>query len=445
MKKLFLFFFISLFLVTSVYAEVCEVDFFYSPTCPYCAEEKPFLAKLEQRYPDLKVNSYLVSDNYDLFEQMNEEYDSVAVGIPRTFIGDKVFIGFDSSPGELSYSQGYKAYIGTKNQIELAILDCIGSGNANQTGVDIPDKPKNLVVVPLLLFALYLLFLFIFKEKLKKRYIIGTFLGFIIVILYYLSQNLPNQSVINFAGQFSFPVFTFIIALLDGFNPCAFAVLAVLLSLLIYAKSKTKMALIGLIFILTSGIMYFLFIIVLLALRSQILGAYAGTIRTAVGVIALVAGAINLKDFFFFKKGISLTISSDKMNKLVKKMKKIVDDVRKAETKHTLFLAILGTIMIAILVNVIELGCTLILPVQYIEILVTNFGSQVGTTHYLYTMFYSIIYIIPLLTILGVFLYSFKSMRVKEMQGRVLKLIGGLVMVGLGLILIFRPELLLFH
>ena len=309
---------------------------------------------------------------------------------------------------------------------------------------EIPKISKTYLIFPIVLLLLYAIFFFIFRKKTSKNYLIGALLAIIIVILFYLSQYIPSVHVINFAKQFSFPVFTLIIALLDGFNPCAFAVLAILLSLLIYAQSRKKMALIGIIFILTSGFMYFLFIIVLLTLRAELLGSYKDMIRIIVGLIALIAGTINVKDFFFFKKGISLTISESKMGNVMKRMRHIVEKVKVAESSKAMFIAILGTIILAAFVNLVELGCTLILPIQYIEVLITNYGTHLSFLHYTYIAFYCLIYIIPLLFILSSFLYTFKSERVTETKGKILKLISGIVMIGLGLILLLRPELLVF-
>ena len=81
---------------------------------------------------------------------------------------------------------------------------------------------------------------------------------------------------------------------------------------------------------------------------------------------------------------------------------------------------------------------------QYIEVLITNFGTHVTSSHYMYIAFYCTVYIIPLFAILGSFLYSFKSERMTETKGKILKLISGLVMLGLGLILLFKPELMVF-
>lgn len=451
-----LFFALAVFLLLApniAYAgEVCnDVYLFYSKTCPYCAKEKVFLEALEKKYPALDVQYIEVSENYELFRQMSEQFNSIPVGVPRTLINGTVFIGFTEEEGEMEYVSGYKAYNGYKSLIESSIVNHLAAQkliniSGNESCPDHPpvEKDDSIIIFPLVMLGLFILFYIMFRKKVEKRYMIGILLAVIIVILFYLSQRLPLTSIISFAKQFSFPVFTFIIALLDGFNPCAFTVLAILLSLLIYSNSRKKMALIGAIFIITSAVMYFLFIIVLLTLRTELVGAHKDIIRAAVGLIALVAGSINIKDFFFFKKGISLTIPKKHMGRLMSKMRNIVNEVKEAQTPRALFLAIIGTAILAVLVNLVELGCTLILPIQYIEVLITNYGSQVSPLHYFYIAFYCIVYVIPLFVILGSFLYTFESNKMTETRGRVLKLIGGLVMIGLGLILLLKPELMLF-
>ncbi|MFH2027843.1 MAG: hypothetical protein ABIJ08_01775 [Nanoarchaeota archaeon] len=449
-KRLFLFCVFLLLCLNIAYAEEChDIFFFYSKTCPHCAKEEIFLAELEDNYPELNIQYYEVSENYDFFKQTCEKYGTIPVGVPRTIVNGTVFIGFTEEEGQLQYVKGYQAYNGFKNQIEKSILAHLASEtniSINQT-CEVEQTKKdvsNYLFFPSILILLYIIFFSLFRKKILKRYLVGILLAIIIIIFFYLSQHLPTTQIIAFAGQFSFPVFTFIIALLDGFNPCAFAVLAILLSLLVYAKSKKKMALIGMIFIITSSLMYFLFIVVLLTLRAELLAPYKNIIRVMVGLIALVAGSINIKDFFFFKQGISLTIPQEKMGKLVVRMRNIVNEVREARTNRAMFIAIIGTIILAALVNLVELGCTLILPMQYIEVLITNYGTHVTSLHYMFIAFYCLVYIIPLFFILGSFLYTFRSERMTETKGRMLKLIGGLVMFGLGMILLFRPELMVF-
>jgi len=448
MKKLFLLLIMVLF-VGAAYAETCETYFFYSNTCPHCADEKVFLNDFQEKYPELDIKWIEVSEDYDTFEKVSTQYNSIPVGVPRTYINGTAFVGFTDEDGEMEYVSTYQAYTGYQNQIERVLLNHLQAAHnitINDTCNVVSDKDtkKDYITVPLIILISYILFLLVFKKKIKKKITIGAGLAALIVILFYLSQHIPSNQILKFANQFSFPIFTIIIGLLDGFNPCAFAVLAILLSLLIYAKSKGKMALIGIIFILTSSIMYFLFIMILLILRSELLGQYKGVIRIVVGLIALIAGTINVKDFFFFKKGISLSISQGKMSKIMQKMKGIVNEVREAKTAMAMFIAIISTIILAAFVNLLELGCTLILPVQYIEVLVTNFGMHIGPTHYLFIALYCLVYVIPLFFILGSFLYTFKSERMTETKGKILKLIGGIIMIGLGLILLFKPEFLIF-
>ncbi len=436
----------------TILEQSCDITFFFSPTCPHCAKEKILLNELEIKYPNLNISRHNIGDDFEFYEEYAQQHNSIAVGVPRTFIGDKVFVGFAEEEGPLEYIETYQGYNGYENQIEDAILDCLNinittddTNQTNQTSCPGPINKtlKSSLFLPLMILFIFGIFYLIFRKQIKRRYFIGLFVGLIIIILFFLSKNLPSRDILSFAKQFSFPVFTFIIALIDGFNPCAFAVLAILLSMLIYAKSKPKMMLIGSIFILTSGIMYFIFIIVLLVLRTELLGGYKEIIRLIVAIIALVIGLINVKDFFFFKKGISLTIKEGNMNKITKMGRKVVQEIKEANTARGMFIAVLATIIMAVFVNLVELGCTLILPVQYIEILITNFGTNLTLSSYLYIAFYCLVYVIPLFAILVSFLYTFKSERMTENKGKILKLVSGIILVGLGLIMLLKPELLI--
>ena len=448
-SKSFLWILAVFFLATSVIAEPCNIYFFYSPTCPHCAQMKPFLEKYQDEYPEMQIDFINVNENYERFESLNEEYGSIAVGVPRLIINEKVFVGFVDEEGPMEYVKGYQAYNGYKNQIEDEIVKHLKDMHLiNESLCDVPsdtdDETSSTFLIPAVLVFLYIVFAFTFWKKIERRYIWGSFFALVIILFFYLSQFLPSTDILSFAKNFSFPVFTFIIALLDGFNPCAFAVLAILLSLLIHAQSKKKMALIGSIFILTSAVMYFIFIVALLTLRTEILGGHKDIIRIIAGLVAIVAGVINIKDFFFFKKGVSLTISKKKMSRLMGRMREVVNQVKEATTAKSMIFAVVGTIILAALVNLIELGCTLILPVQYIEFLITNYGTNLRFLHYVYIAGYSLVYVVPLFAILGSFLYTFKSERVTQEKGKLLKLISGLVMLGLGVILVFKPELILF-
>jgi len=219
--------------------------------------------------------------------------------------------------------------------------------------------------------------------------------------------------------------------------------LSFLLALLVYTGSRKKMIIIGLTFILTSGAMYFLYMLVLLGiLNTPVFESNKFILRLIIGVIAVIAGAINLKDFFAFKKGISLTIPDKYKPGIFKKMRSIINNMREADTGKAILISVLATILLAAFINIIELACTLFLPLIYSSVLTENVVSFSGQV--IYIALYNLIYIIPLFGIFAAFLYSLKSHKLSESQGRILKLIGGLLMLILGLILLFKPELLLF-
>ncbi|MFH1316755.1 MAG: glutaredoxin family protein [Candidatus Woesearchaeota archaeon] len=438
-----------------------EVNFFYSDTCPHCHEEIKFLRVVEEEYPDIKINYFEVSDieNQDLFSSFADCFNSTDQGVPRTFINHQVFVGFDPGNGDLQYSPIYKANIGYKNQIENAIKELALQTNTTNDGQCANPDPANGIndnnnslgnsYWIFLIVILYLLTYIGLRKKIKnneqmKRYWISGLIAVIIISLFAFILFVPEAVISDFANNLPFPLFVFVIALADGFNPCAFTVLFILLSLLTYTKRKRDMNLIGVIFIITSAVMYFLFIMIMILLGAFFIEKYGEIILTVLGVIIAFAGLINLKDYLFFKKGVSLSLSDEHKSKITSKVRKIVMSLKDDRGKKALLLAIGATILLAIGVNLVELGCTAILPTVYMSALLTKFGLAFGIQHLIWTTVYAIVYIIPLFAILLNFMFTFKSERVSESQGRILKLIAGVFMFLFGLIMIFKPSLLVF-
>ncbi|MBS1266064.1 MAG: hypothetical protein MAG795_00029 [Candidatus Woesearchaeota archaeon] len=410
-----------------------QLVLFYSKTCPHCHEEIEFLNQIKTDYPDIEFNFYEISspENSALLDKYAKEYDTTTRGVPRTFIADKVFIGFDPGQGELEYTQQYKAYIGYKNQIEKHLAE-LNNSNYN------PQNQKT--KTPFWIFSLILIFALTYPLFKKKRLWISGLVGIIILSLFLFVLFSPESIITSFASNLPFPLFVGVIALADGFNPCAFTVLFILLSLLTYTKNKKDMALVGLVFIIASALMYFIFISLMIIIGGVFVEKYGFIILKILGLVVLIAGAINIKDFFFFKKGVSLTISKKQKNKITKKASGIVKSLK---TKTKLY-AIFATFMLAIGVNIVELGCTAILPTVYMSSLITNFGSKFAFPHIMWTAVYSLIYVLPLFVILGNFIFSFKSKRISKKLGKKLKLVSGIFMLICGLILLLKPELLMF-
>jgi hypothetical protein len=233
------------------------------------------------------------------------------------------------------------------------------------------------------------------------------------------------------AAKMSLPVMTVVIAGLDSFNPCAFFVLFSLLGLLVHARSRGKMFLIGAVFVFFSGFIYFLFMSAWLNLF--LFMGHVAFITTIAGAVSIAIAAVNMKDFFAFGKGVSLTIPDSAKPKLFDRMRKLM---KSTSTPSILF----GTGVLAVAANSYELLCTAGFPMVFTRILTLNELSPVS--YYLYLVLYNIVYIVPLSFIVAIFTVTLGRKKLTEWQGRVLKLLSGTMMLGLGAVLLFNPALL---
>jgi thiol-disulfide isomerase/thioredoxin len=253
-----------------------------------------------------------------------------------------------------------------------------------------------------------------------------------------MSRELPveeqSKTVLPLIGEidpaeFSLPVLTLIIAGLDSFNPCALYVLMFLLSMLIYARSRARMLIVGGTYLFFSGFVYFLFMAAWLNLF--MLMGRVHVVTTVAGLMALIIGIINVKDFFAFKRGVSLTLKDEHSEKLIGRMRGLL----KSSSFPTM---LFGTSVLAILANAYELLCTAGFPMVYTRVLTLK-GLGTGT-YYLYLLFYNIVYVVPLAVVVLIFTLTLGSRKLTEFQGRSLKLISGFMMVCLSFVLLAGRE-----
>ena len=246
-----------------------------------------------------------------------------------------------------------------------------------------------------------------------------------------------RQFLLPFLGKVdpqsnSLLVFTLIIAGMDSFNPCAFFVLLFLLSLIVHARSRARMLLIGTTFVSISALVYFMFMAAWLNLFMMI-GAMP-IITTIAGVLAITIGLLNAKDYFFFRQGPSLTIPESAKPSLFRRMRELL----KANNITTM---LAGTAGLAIAANSYELLCTAGFPMVYTRLLTLSELSDVQ--YYSYLALYNLVYVLPLIIIVLIFSFTLGAHKLNEQQGRFLKLLSGLMMLGLGLVMLFAPDVLL--
>ncbi|MBN1494483.1 hypothetical protein JW911_01955 [Candidatus Peregrinibacteria bacterium] len=278
-------------------------------------------------------------------------------------------------------------------------------------------------------------FCFTLTEKQKDILIISISLLFL-VGFFFLTKNISPALLEEAGYSLPLPVFTFFIALIDGFNPCNIFVLTFLLGLLVSAShSRARIFTIGYTFIFVVFVIYFLFMAAWLNIFKYI--GFITPLRIAIAAIALIAGIINCKELLFFRKGITLMIQDQHKGLLERKIEAMKEIIQKA----SLPALITSSIGLAAFASLVELPCTAGFPIIYTGILSGKMvDSVVG--YYMYLLLYNFIYVVPLIVIITVLGYTFKAEKISKRQMQIIKFIGGLIMILLGIILLFNPGMI---
>jgi len=234
------------------------------------------------------------------------------------------------------------------------------------------------------------------------------------------------------ASRMGLPLFTVALGLLDGFNPCAMWVLLFLLSLLVHLRDRRRMALVAGTFVLTSGAVYYAFMAAWL--NVFLLVGMSNALRWALGVLALVIGAVNVKDFVAFGRGFSMSIPASAKPALLSRMRSVLN-------ADTLPASLAAVAVLAVAVNFVELLCTAGLPALYTAVLAQQ---DVGTlARHAYLGLYIAGYVADDALMVTVAVAALGNHRLGERTGRWLKLLSGAVMLALGGVMLLRPEWLL--
>ena len=231
----------------------------------------------------------------------------------------------------------------------------------------------------------------------------------------------------------SLPLIGIILGFIDGFNPCAMWVLIFLINMLIGFKDRKKMWWIGFTFLFCSGLVYFLSMLgmsIVLSISS------INFIRNIIAIVAIIVGIIHLKNFFKTKNAGCTGEYKEKRVKITNKIKKIMEE-------KNLLLAVIGVVALAISVNLIELTCSLGFPVVYSEILALN--SVSGASKILYLLLYVLFYMLDDIIVFSVTMITFKLTGLTNKFNKYSHLIGGVIMVILGILMIFKPDWIMFN
>ena len=350
--------------------ECQEVVVFHRAGCPHCGRALDFLAGLEKQYPSITVKMLDINESSEARQQ---------------------FIALNQK--QSLQKPGVPSFLICKHFL-------VGFDTARTTGVEI-KRLLRLEVGPA-------------STKTDQ-------LGWV---------EIPWIGTLD-VNNMGLPLFTLAMGLIDGFNPCAMWVLLFLLSLLVHLQDRRRIVLIAGTFVLVSGVVYFAFMAAWLNLF-LIIGV-SRSLQISVGVLAILIGVVNVKDFFAINKGFSLSIPDSAKPGIYARVRRVIN-------AENLGVALIGVTMLAVLVNLIELLCTAGLPAVYTQILVSH--DLDITRYYGYLLLYNIAYIIDDAIMVGAVVYTLSHYKLGERYGRWLKLVSGCVIAGLGTLLVFAPQLL---
>ncbi|MBS3162275.1 hypothetical protein J4476_06275 [Candidatus Woesearchaeota archaeon] len=213
-------------------------------------------------------------------------------------------------------------------------------------------------------------------------------------------------------------------SLIDGINPCAFGVLIFLLAYLAKTtKKKSKMLVNGFVYIFAVFLTY-LFAGLLLLPIIQSLGSFSVYSYVVLAVIVVIAGLLEIKDYFWYGKGFSLSIFPSEAERI----KKYVSSV----SGNPLTAFALG-----VFVALVELPCT---GAVYLAVLALMSFTGITVSNILFLVIYNVIFVIPLVVILLLVYRQSSTVKFEKWRQKhkaLMRLVTGLVLLALGLWMIF--------
>ncbi len=375
------------------------IYFFWGDGCPHCAHAKPFLADLSQRHPNVTVRDfeiYNVEANRTLFIDMAAALGFEARGVPTIIIGEQHWVGFSEQIASNIETQVWNCSNRACHDAGLGIVPDL----ATPTPIATPVTPATPIPT---------------ENELPNTSNVIT---------------VPLIGQINLDSQ-SLALSTAIIAFVDGFNPCSLWVLSILISLTLRTGSRKKIFIIGFIFLTVTSLVYVLFIAGLFTMFTFL--SFMEWIQVIVALMALFFAAVNIKDYFWYKEGISFTIADEKKPGIYKNMRKVLN----AESLWTMITA---TVVMSAGVSLVEFSCTAGFPVLWTKLLEAQNVSPLSFA--LLLALYMLIYQIDELAIFLIAVFTLKSNKLEEKHGRILKLIGGTLMLTLAVVMLSNPAMM---
>lgn len=392
---------------------------FWGEGCPHCAKAKPYFESLAQKYPQVIYRDYEIyydAAGQKMFNDMAAALGFEISGVPTALVGQYLMVG---------YAEEYNS------QIEEVVVHCTQNGcldagaglvNGGSPAQPASSQPTATPVPTVTPAALA-------QQPPGPSSSVQPETGSDLTQPHLL--HLPLIGPVNLE-QHSLTLSTALIALVDGFNPCSLWVLSMLMALVLHTGSRKKVLLIGLIFLTVTAAIYALFIAGIFSVLRLV--SFMGWVQVLVAGVALVFGIVNIKDYFWYKSGVSFTISEKQKPGIFQNIRRIIT------SSDSIWGLASATVVMAAGVSIVEFSCTAGFPVLWTNLLVAQ--GVTGSAFVALLLLYLIIYQIDELVIFGSMVITLKASRMEEKQGRVLKLFGGMLMLALAAVMLIKPSLM---
>lgn len=373
-----------------------NIYLFYGDGCPHCRALEEKLEEIKIDYPNISVHYYETWYNKKSAKKLDEIEDLLDInvrGVPFTVIGGKTLSGYMEGITDVELIDSIEYYSEEENKCNDVVGNFLGVTEENK---ELKDCIK------------------INEDKNFKI-------------------DIPFIGKVN-TRDLSLPVISILLGTLDGFNPCAMWILLFLITMLLNLKDKKRMWLLGLTFLTTSAIVYLLFMISWLNLAKYIGSIFY--IRLLIALVAIIGGSINLKNYFKTKNDGCHVVKKEKRKKIFEKIKKFTSE-------KSLILSLLGIITLAVSVNFIELVCSAGLPVIFTQVLSMN--NLDCLEYFIYIFLYILFFLIDDIIVFVIAMKTLTVTGISIKYGKFSHLIGGIIMILIGILLVFKPEWLMFN
>ncbi|MBN1536174.1 MAG: thioredoxin family protein [Anaerolineales bacterium] len=406
-------------------AHPVNIYLFWGDGCSHCAITKPYLEGLARKYPGVVLKEYEVyyeEENQNLFFEIAAKYGIEPSAVPTFFIGNY-------------YSVGYARELNIK--IDAIVKQCLKNSCPDPEVDVISETPSTILAATL-------------EEIMNVTPVIPATLTLAVIpddinpgeIATIIEESttpskkppethllqVPFFDMVDLDAH-SITLSTALIAFVDGFNPCSLWVLSMLITLTLHTGSRRKVTIIGLVFLTVTAVIYALFIAGLFSVLK--IASFYGWVQVIIALIALFFGLVNIKDYFWYKEGLSFTIADEKKSGIFRSIRKVMD------ASQSTWGLIGATIVLAAGVSMVEFSCTAGFPVLWTNLLTSqNIGAA---AFLLLLLLYMLIYQLDELVIFFSAVVTLKSNRLEEKHGRLLKLIGGILMLTLAGVMLIDP------